>query len=209
MDTSSQLVTALENAWESIQRYHSDVPSVIVAVASRGRASGGYAKVGHFAAEAWLQGDEPIHELFIAGEGLARGAAETFGTLLHEAAHGVARARGVVDTTRQGRYHNGEFRTIAESLGLTVTRDSTIGWSFTSLTAATAERYSTGITRLNAAITAYRREDGPALGSRSSSNNGVRIECPGCGNGWRGSLKAVDLGLPACVSCEVQYRVVG
>lgn len=206
---SSQLVAVLEDAWQSIQRHHPDVPTVIVTLASRGRTTGAYAKLGHFAADAWAQGDDAVHEVFIAGEGLARGAAKTFATLLHEASHATARARGVVDTTRQGRYHNGKFKAIAEDLGLTVTRDHTIGWSFTTLAEATAARYAVEIARLEAAIMAHRREDGSAVVGRSSSNNGVRIECPRCGNGWRGSEKAVGLGLPACVSCGVLYSVVG
>ena len=54
----------------------------------------------------------------ISGEGLRRSPREVLGTLLHEAAHALAHARGIKDTSRQGRYHNKHFKTLAEELGL-------------------------------------------------------------------------------------------
>ena len=54
----------------------------------------------------------------ISGEGLRRTAHDVLGTLLHEAAHALAHARGIKDTSRQGRYHNKHFKTLAEELGL-------------------------------------------------------------------------------------------
>jgi hypothetical protein len=42
--------------------------------------------------------------------GLARGAREVLATELHEAAHGLAAARGIRDTSRQSRYHNARYR---------------------------------------------------------------------------------------------------
>ena len=60
----------------------------------------------------------------------------------HEAAHSVAWQRGVKDTSRQGRYHNHRFRTVAEEVGLQVQRDSRFGWTRTDLRASTAAAYS-------------------------------------------------------------------
>ena len=59
----------------------------------------------------------------ISGEGLRRTPDEVLGTLLHEAAHALAHARGIKDTSRQGRYHNKHFKTCAEQLGLAVEHD--------------------------------------------------------------------------------------
>ena len=39
-------------------------------------------------------------------------------TELHEAAHGLAAARGIQDTGRQGRYRNARYPGLAEELGL-------------------------------------------------------------------------------------------
>ena len=50
-------------------------------------------------------------------------ASEVLATLLHEAAHALAHARGSKDTSRQGRYHNTKFKNCAEEVGLTVEHD--------------------------------------------------------------------------------------
>ena len=62
-------------------------------------------------------------ELFMATELVARGAMDMFAVLLHEAAHTIASRRGIKDTSRQGRYHNGRFRMIAGEVGLDGDRD--------------------------------------------------------------------------------------
>jgi hypothetical protein len=84
------------------------------------------------------------------GEGLERGPEPVFATLLHEAAHALADAREIQDTSRQGRYHNLRFRALAEELGLVVTPAPGIGWSATTLPAATAALYRRGDRRARA-----------------------------------------------------------
>ena len=42
---------------------------------------------------------------FVAGECLAEGPRQTLQTMLYEAVHALARARGVNDTSRGGKYH--------------------------------------------------------------------------------------------------------
>lgn len=51
-------------------------------------------------------------EVFVGGEGLARGPADVLATLLHEAAHALAHVRGIQDTSRQGRWHNAQFKAL-------------------------------------------------------------------------------------------------
>jgi hypothetical protein len=60
------------------------------------------------------------------------------GTLLHEATHGLAHARGIRDTSRQGRYHNKRYAQLATELGLQVAEVDPIGWSATSVPETTA-----------------------------------------------------------------------
>lgn len=93
-NASSVLVAVLEGVWEEIRRRHPDVPAVVVTVGagSIGAPRGGL-KLGHYAAARWrpaVAGEDvpAIAELFTGGEGLARGAVDVLGTLLHEAAHG-------------------------------------------------------------------------------------------------------------------------
>src|SRR3954454_25158467 len=104
---ASRLVIALEVVWAEIRRRHPDVPPVIVTVGAGSiGAPRGTLRLGHYAHARWrpttTAGEAPaaVAELFIGGEGLAHGAVNVLGTLLHEAAHGVAVTRGVKDTSR-------------------------------------------------------------------------------------------------------------
>jgi len=55
-----------------------------------------------------------------AGKACAGVPRDVLGTLLHEAAHGMAATRQIKDTSRQGRYHNRRFAELAAELGITV-----------------------------------------------------------------------------------------
>src|ERR1700733_5971927 len=170
---SPRLVTALDRTWAAIQHRHPDVPSVVITL---GAGSGGTRglKLGHFAADRWQRGEGRLPELFVGGEGLARGGRDVLGTLLHEAAHGVASTRAIQDTSRQGRFHNTRFRTLAEELGLAVAKTGSIGGSAPTAPAPTAALYRAEVRRLDAALVAFRHaEAGNGRGGRASSNNGL------------------------------------
>jgi hypothetical protein len=121
---ASRLVAALEHAWSAIRTQHADVPQVVIVVTSGSDPRSRRLNLGHFAAGRWqLTGaDAPSDrpEVLVSGEGLQRGPVDVLGTLLHEAAHGLAYARTVSDTSRQGRYHNRRYATLARELGLDV-----------------------------------------------------------------------------------------
>jgi hypothetical protein len=108
---AEQLVGALTAAWRAIQVRHAAVPDVVLTVGSGTiGVKPGQGRFGHFAAARWQRGDEALAELFVGGEGLNRGVGPVLATLIHEAAHGVAFARGVKDTSRGGKYHNKKFK---------------------------------------------------------------------------------------------------
>lgn len=200
---TAPLIAAIETTWAAIQSRQSDVPEVVVTLAS-GRTAKGM-NLGHFAPERWVRGEDTVHELFIGGEGLARGGRGVLGTLLHEAAHGAANGRGIQDTSRQGRYHNAKFKAIAESFGLTIEHDKSIGWSLTTVPDATAALYAAEVAQLDAAITAYRRaEASDATGGRKS-NNGKAAVC-GCGRKIRASLAVIDAGPILCGLCGAEFE---
>src|SRR5580658_6755876 len=90
---SPRLVTALDRTWAAIMARHPDVPAVVIALGSG--SGGGRLKLGHFAPDRWQRGAGRVPELFVGGEGLAKGARDVLGTVLHEAAHGVATVRGI------------------------------------------------------------------------------------------------------------------
>jgi len=200
---SAPLVAAIEAAWSTIQSRHDDVPEVVVTLAS---GSGGKGmKLGHFAPERWQRGETAVHELFVGGEGLARGGAGVLGTLLHEAAHGAALTRGVKDTSRQGRFHNQKFKAIAEGFGLTIEHDPSIGWSVTTVPTSTAASYAAEVAALDAAIVAYRRAEPATAGGRKSNNNGVSAECS-CGRKIRVSRSVLDAGQIICGVCGEPFE---
>ncbi|WP_434971343.1 hypothetical protein [Microbacterium sp. bgisy207] len=201
--TSAPLVAAIERTWAAIQQRHSDVPEVVVTLAS-GRTVKGV-NLGHFAPDRWVRGDEVVHELFIGGEGLSRGGVDVLGTLLHEAAHGAANTRGIKDTSRQGRYHNAAFRSIAESFGLTLEKDPRIGWSVTTVPTGTAETYAAEVAQLTAAITAYRRSESPDAEGKTKSNNGRTAVCS-CSRKIRASNAVIDAGPILCGLCGTEFE---
>src|SRR5208283_155330 len=102
--------------------------------------------------------------------GLGRAPQEVLGTLLHEAAHALAAARGIKDTSRQHRYHNTKYKTLAEELGIAVAFDPTIGWSITTVPDHTAEDYADQLTALQAAMTLWRTDEELTPTARRNSN---------------------------------------
>ena len=137
---ASRILKVLEDIWLEIRRWHPEIPPAVIIIASG--TDGKQTRLGHHAPGRWNVAGEQHAEIMISGEGLRRSPAEVLGTLLHEAAHALAHARGIKDTSRQGRYHNKHFKTHAEELGLTVEHDDRNGWSASTITRATQTAYA-------------------------------------------------------------------
>lgn len=153
--TGSAVVTLLEKVWARIRTNHPELPEIVITTGSG--LTGGASKWGHFRPDGWKADGTPgrRHELFLAGEALAKGARQTLQTMLHEAVHTLAKVRSVQDTSRQGRWHNAQFRKLAEEMGLehkASQADSAHGFSFVTLTAATADRYADLLAELDREI---------------------------------------------------------
>ena len=114
----SVIVRVLEDIWRTIRARHGEVPAVVIIIASGTERK--QPVWGHHAPGRWYAGAEQRAEIMISGEGLGRTPRDVLGTLLHEAAHALAAARGIKDTSRQGRYHNTNYKALAEELGMTV-----------------------------------------------------------------------------------------
>ena len=163
------MVAALEKVWAAIRARHPQIPAVVMVLGASSIGTAGGLRLGHFAAMRWAEPDHPdnepggggtgpvrLPEVFVGGEGLARGLAEVLGTLLHEAAHALAHVRGIKDTSRQGRWHNARFKALAEELGIEVTKDGRIGWSPTSIPATTRDAYPDVIDELGRVLRLHR-----------------------------------------------------
>ena len=204
--TTAALVGALETAWAAIRARHPEVPDAVLVVGSGSPAKPNAAmKWGHFAALRWQHGDTRLPEVIVSGEGLKRTPSEVMVTLLHEATHGLADARGVQDTSRQGRWHNAKFAKLAAELGLSATKDDKLGYSPCTLTDAAAADYADTMTTLSAALRVFRHPEpmGQAK-QRTNNNNGVSCECL-CPRKIRLSVTAFEEGPIVCAACDAAF----
>lgn len=176
-----RLAAALELAWAVIQEQHAEIPDVVVTVGTGGGHRGGVRKLGHFAAGRWRRADGSAwSEILVAGEGLDRGPDGVLATLLHEAAHALAFARQIRDTSKNGRYHNRRFAGVATELGLQVGTLPPYGFAATSLTPAAGRRYAMALRDLDDALVLW-RETEPRTGGASRqgrSSTTCRCACP-------------------------------
>jgi hypothetical protein len=167
----------------------------------------GALKLGHFAALRWRHDDRNLPEIFVGGEGLARGPVDVLGTLLHEAAHALAHVRGIQDTSRQSRYHNTRYAALAAELGLTVAQAPGIGWSDTTVPDQLTAAYADALARLDDAITLYRYRE-PASAATptggSTSRNPVACTCP-CGRRIRVAPATLAQGPITCGTCNGRF----
>jgi hypothetical protein len=201
---SAIMVAAVEKTWASIRRRHPDVPPVVVSVGQGMTAK--EAKLGHFAAGAWQHGEDQVSELFLGGENLQADTSTVMVTLLHEAAHGIAHARQIKDTSRQGRYHNDKYRALAVEIGLEVDQHPQFGWTLhDGLPEPTARQYRADLTRLAAALVAHRRTFSRAASDgRKDNNNGITAACA-CPRKIRTSRTSWAAGPIFCAVCRQPF----
>ena len=193
----SGIVRVLEDIWCAIRARHGEIPAVVIIIASGTERK--QPVFGHHAPGRWQVANEQRAEIMISGEGLRRTPQDVLGTLLHEAAHALAAARGIKDTSRQHRYHNTKYKTLAEELGITVTFDPTIGWSISSVPDATAKDYADQLAALHAAMTLWRTDEELAPTARRNSNLIAAI-CP-CGRSIRAAASTLAEAPIICTAC--------
>jgi hypothetical protein len=204
---ASRLVAALEHAWTAIRSHHPDVPQVVIVVASGSDPRSRRLNLGHFAAARWQLTDQATDraEVLVSGEGLQRGPVDVLGTLLHEAAHGLAHARTISDTSRQGRYHNRRYATLAGELGLDVAHVQPIGWTATSVPESTASRYVEVLAELAAALVLWRRAEQVSPAGPGRSRNALACSCA-CGRRIRVARSVLELAPILCGGCAQPFE---
>ena len=198
----SRILGVLEDLWQAIRTHHPEIPPVVIIIASG--TEGKQARYGHHAPGRWYVDSQERAEIMISGEGLRRDAHSVLGTLLHEAAHALAAARGIKDTSRQGRYHNKHFKTLAEELGITVDFDGVIGWSITTTPGTTAALYADQLAALKTAMILWRRDEILIPKERRSSNL-IAAVCP-CGRSIRAAASTLAEAPITCTACGGQFQ---
>jgi hypothetical protein len=200
--TASLLVAALERTWQTIRKRHPDVPEAVLVVASG--SEGKRLNLGHFAPHRWQVNGSDRHEVLVGGEGLQRGPVEVLGTLLHEAAHGLAQARSIQDTSRGGRYHNRRYAQLARELGLEVASVQPIGWSATTVPDTSAAAYAGQLEGLAAALVLWRRQE-HRIGTGPRSRNLLACTCA-CGRRIRAAKATLAEAPILCALCEDPFQ---
>jgi hypothetical protein len=201
---ASAVVAAMEHTWTAIRARHPQVPEVIVILGAGSEARRGLFKLGHFAAARWQVASQRRAEVLVSGEGLQRGAVDVLGTLLHEAAHGLACTRGIQDTSRQGRYHNRRYAHLATELGLQAACDPATGWSQTTVGDQLAEVYADVLADLAVALVLWRYAE-RQLPTSTGSRNLLACACP-CGRKLRVAKQTLDQGPIVCGACDEPFE---
>lgn len=175
MTATLPILEALSDIVSSVRANHSGIPEVVIVLGASAPT-----KHGHFAPNSWRAREEDgatIHEVLLSGESLKRGGLGTFGTLVHELAHAYCHANGIQDTSNRGRYHNKEFKAVAERFGLHIEKADVIGFSVTSVPESTQAEYREEIRVLDQAINHYRLAS--VIGSEVTPRKKYRLTC-GC-----------------------------
>lgn len=228
--TGSAIVSVLEEVWAEIRKNHPELPHVVIVT---GSGFVGSPRWAHWRESGWVEAHEghghaTRHgEMFVAGETLAKGAKHTVESMLHEGAHAWATEAEIQDTSRQGRWHNKEFRKLGEKLGLEYTSPNANplhGYSFMTMTEETEAQYAGLIAKLDTAIRATIKmpafvttggnegEAGgefvhggrrPKTGGSSSTTNNLKLTC-GCEkpNIIRASKAVATKMVIRCDECE-------
>lgn len=195
----TRIIAALESTWATIQKHHADVPDVVI-VTGTGQQKRGKNRLtwGHHTADRWLDAAAAGRqaELFVSGEAIAKGGEMVVETMLHEAAHALAAARNIRDTSCAGRWHNRRYAALAEEVGLQPPKraEKVIGFSESLITAATVGRYAAQLRRLDAAALA--RIEAPTKDEGEQDQEQQTPENPGVrgGRGRAGKRTAVECG---------------
>ena len=200
---ASRIIKVLEETWMEIRRWNPEIPAAVIIIASG--TDGKHPRWGHHAPDRWNVAGEQLTEIMISGEGLRRTAREVLATLLHEAAHALAHARGIKDTSRQGRYHNKHFKNCAEEVGLAVGHDDNFGWSVTTLTPATELAYAAQLQALTDAMTLWRHGETTTGPKARRNTNLIAAICP-CGRSIRAAASTLAEAPITCQACDQDFQ---
>ena len=200
---ASPILKVLEDLWLEIRRWHPDIPPAVIIIASG--TDGKHPRWGHHAPGRWNVNGQQYAEVMISGEGLRRTPDEVLGTLLHEAAHALAHARGIKDTSRQGRYHNKHFKTLAEQLGLAVDHDPHNGWAATTITDVTRIAYARQLADLAQAMTLWRHGETTTGPATRRNSNFIAAICP-CGRSIRVAASTLAEAPITCQACDGDFQ---
>ncbi|MGW4652313.1 hypothetical protein [Kitasatospora sp. NPDC004289] len=204
----------METAWQEIRRRHPDVPHLAVATAGGPAADPTRCATLRTGREFTRDGTLTV-ELQVSPAVLCHGGRATLQALLHHAAHGIARRRGVKEVSSGYRWHNKHFVRIARDLGLTPPRRATpvVGMTDCRLGDTEAARWSEVISLLDAAAAAQLEAVVQSTATPRSPRSGSRfaVVCAECAPPRRLQITpfALEQGPLLCGVCLTKFRPAG
>lgn len=104
--------------------YDGKLPTPIITVQSKPGTCGSATTK-----EVWHKKDERAYELNINADMLNFPIEQIVDTILHEMVHIYCRENEIKEVTKNGAYHNGKFKEVAESHGLHCIKTEKYGWN--------------------------------------------------------------------------------
>lgn len=205
----------LEYGFEILNNVYfgSALPPLVITIMN---SKGAY---GHFTVgKVWRAESDHLHEINISAEHLYRPIENIMATLLHEMVHYYCQLNNIADTSKNGRYHNKNFKREAELRGLSISYQQYIGYSVTKPTDAFITVLKThGIEKpidinrdgvqidfggLPTGIVGITGITGIDLGTDNKKKTSTRkYECPCCGNSFRATKDIRVL----CIECNEEF----
>ena len=187
--------------------YNNTLPKTIINIATNGRKKG---VLGWFTTrKVWHTKDgKSYYEITICAEFLDRSIEEICSTLLHEMVHLYCAENEIKEVSRNGVYHNKNFKKIAEQKGLVIGFDKKIGNSPSTLN-NTARRLSVSTCRSsvfslsrNENIVVQGENDGNAVAGNTNKKSSTRkYICTSCSAKIR-ATKEVNV---VCGDCNERF----
>lgn len=149
---------------------------------------------------AWKKSDDDetgYYEINICAEHLARPFSEICVTLLHEMVHLWNLQNEIKDTSRNGYYHNKNFKNVAEEHGLSIEKHVKCGWTLSSLN----NEAKAFIENMNEQGFAIYRSKIPKINKQKKPSSRKYV-CPCCGL----IIRATKEVRVVCADCDIEFE---
>lgn len=202
MSNIKMVIGELHKAFDALNAYYFEgkLPEPAIVVQSKGNRKNilGWCSTQ----EIWLNDStkDRRYEINLVAEYLHRAKEEVIETLLHEMVHLYNILNGIDDTSRNGRYHNKEFKATAEKCGLICNKNKQIGYT----THLNDEAVKVIEAMELADVFELHR-----LGMTTSSKKSIKYYvCPCCGLKMRATKKDVNILCGKCLEDILKNFVI-
>lgn len=193
-------INELHKAFHKLNKelFNGELPEPAILIQNQGNRKNvlGWCSV----AEIWVDSEKKKrHEINICAEHLNRHMLAVLSTLLHEMVHLYNLTNGITDVSRNGTYHNKNFKKQGEIRGLIVEHDPNLGWSITKIHPSLVKQiYTYGIDE--SAFSLARMSE-----KKDKKKSSLRkYVCPECNT----SIKATKEVNIICGDCNCHYELV-